>query len=97
METIQLGQSSLKASRLAYGCWRIAGGWEPDRVTAEDIQAAYPYVSLPQIHAALGYYYDHQDACDRQIDQRRQRADELLPQLENAALQERLRRQKAGA
>lgn len=39
MDTIQLGGSPLKASRLAYGCWRIAGGWEPDRVTAEDIQA----------------------------------------------------------
>lgn len=35
MQTIQLGVSSLKCSRLAYGCWRIAGTWEPSEVTAE--------------------------------------------------------------
>ena len=39
METIQLGQSSLNPSRLAYGCWRIAGSWEPERVTADDLKA----------------------------------------------------------
>ena len=33
MKTITLGTSSLKASRLAYGCWRIAGTWEPAEVT----------------------------------------------------------------
>ncbi len=31
MKQIALG--SLKVSRLAYGCWRIAGTWEPARVT----------------------------------------------------------------
>lgn len=39
METIQLGQSSLKASRLAYGCWRIAGSWDPADVTNGGIAA----------------------------------------------------------
>lgn len=34
MKTITLGTSSLEASRLAYGCWRIAGTWEPSEVTA---------------------------------------------------------------
>ena len=67
------------------------------RLSAEEIQAAYPYLSLPQIHAAIGFYYDHRDECDRQIDRRLQRADSLLERLENPALQERLRRQKAGA
>lgn len=38
METIQLGNSDLKSSRLAYGCWRIAGTWERDEVTAEGIK-----------------------------------------------------------
>jgi uncharacterized protein (DUF433 family) len=66
-------------------------------VTAEEIQAAYPSLSLPQIHAALGYYFDHQDECDRQIEERRERADALLERLENPALQERLRRLKSGA
>ncbi len=35
MKTIPLGNSSLKTSRLAYGCWRIAGTWNPAEVTPE--------------------------------------------------------------
>lgn len=30
-----LGVSSLRCSRLGYGCWRIAGSWDPAEVTAE--------------------------------------------------------------
>ncbi len=33
MKTLTLGASSLKCSRLAYGCWRIAGTWNPAEVT----------------------------------------------------------------
>jgi predicted oxidoreductase len=35
MENLILGVSSLKSSRLAYGCWRIAGTWNPAEVTPE--------------------------------------------------------------
>ncbi|MHB8523994.1 MAG: aldo/keto reductase [Limisphaerales bacterium] len=35
MKTTRLGVSSLQASRLAYGCWRIAGTWDPAQVTPE--------------------------------------------------------------
>jgi predicted oxidoreductase len=33
MQTISLGVSSLKSTRLAYGCWRVAGTWDPAEVT----------------------------------------------------------------
>lgn len=66
-------------------------------VTAEEIQAAYPSLSLSQIHAALGYYFDHQDECNRQIEERQEWADALLERLENRSLQKRLRRLKSGA
>lgn len=33
MQTIPLGVSSLVSSRLAYGCWRVAGTWDPTEVT----------------------------------------------------------------
>ena len=33
MQTIPIGVSSLLSSRLAYGCWRIAGTWNPSEVT----------------------------------------------------------------
>jgi aryl-alcohol dehydrogenase-like predicted oxidoreductase len=39
MTTIPLGQSPVTVSRLAYGCWRIAGSWEPAKVTAEGMAA----------------------------------------------------------
>lgn len=35
MQTIPLGVSSLSSSRLAYGCWRVAGTWNPAEVTEE--------------------------------------------------------------
>jgi hypothetical protein len=60
-------------------------------LAAEEIQEAYPYLSLPQIHAALGYDCDRQGECERQIDDRRQRADSLFERIENPALQEQLR------
>lgn len=35
MQTLTLGVSSLVSSRLAYGCWRLAGSWNPAEVTPE--------------------------------------------------------------
>src|SRR5437899_8301128 len=35
MQSIHLGVSSLKSSRLVYGCWRLAGTWDPAEVTPE--------------------------------------------------------------
>lgn len=58
---------------------------------ADEIHRQYPYLSLPQIHAALGYYHEHREACDRQIEERRHRADQIRLATENIALQERLR------
>ena len=33
MQTIPLGVSLLRGSRLAYGCWRVAGTWNPAEIT----------------------------------------------------------------
>ena len=33
MQTIPIGVSLLRGSRLAYGCWRVAGTWNPAEVT----------------------------------------------------------------
>jgi predicted oxidoreductase len=35
MQTILLGVSSLRSSRLAYGCWRVAGTFNPAEVTPQ--------------------------------------------------------------
>ena len=33
MQSILLGVSSLRSSRLAYGCWRVAGSWDAAEIT----------------------------------------------------------------
>lgn len=35
MQTIPIGVSSLISSRLAYGCWRVAGTWNTAKITPE--------------------------------------------------------------
>ncbi len=35
MRTIELGVSSLRSSRLGYGCWRVAGSWDPSEATPD--------------------------------------------------------------
>src|SRR5512137_2029718 len=39
MQTIPVGVSLLRSSRLAYGCWRVAGTWDPAEVTDEGREA----------------------------------------------------------
>jgi uncharacterized protein (DUF433 family) len=51
---------------------RVAYGW-----SAEELHFQHPYLSLGQIHSALAYYWDHQDALDADIAQRRVRVEEL--------------------
>ena len=41
MQTILLGVSSLRSSRLAYGCWRVAGSWDQTKVTPESRAAGH--------------------------------------------------------
>ena len=41
MQTILLGVSSLRTSRLAYGCWRVAGSWDHTKITPESRAAGH--------------------------------------------------------
>lgn len=47
---------------------RLAHNWD-----ADEIQRQHPHLSLAQIHAALGYYYDHQTEIDQDIERRLRR------------------------
>jgi predicted oxidoreductase len=44
MKTIELGNTHLPASRLAYGCWRIGGTWDPAEITPESRAAGHQAV-----------------------------------------------------
>lgn len=64
----------------------VAYGW-----SAEEMHCQHPHLSLSQIYAALGYYYDHQAEFDRQIEQSRRRADGLAAQAGDSPVRQRLR------
>src|SRR5256886_5527075 len=63
MKKVPVGKSSLTSSRLAYGCWRIAGSWNPAEVTAKS-KAAGKQAVIAAYQA--GYtLFDHADIyCD---------------------------------
>lgn len=68
----------------------LAHGWD-----AEDLHREFPYLSMGQIHCALGYYYDHQAEIDQDIEDRQKLAEELRSKLDSPALVERLRKLKS--
>ena len=68
MQTIPLGVSPLTVSRLAYGCWRIAGTWNPAEVTPES-EAAGRRAVIAAYEA--GYtLFDHADIYCRGVAER---------------------------
>jgi hypothetical protein len=40
----------------------LAHGWSPD-----EIHRQHPHLTLAEVHAAMGYYYDHQEEIDAEI------------------------------
>ena len=52
----------------------------------------HPDLSLAQIHAALAYYFDHQDEFDRQIEGSLREAERLAAEAKDSPLRRRLRR-----
>lgn len=40
----------------------LAHGWSPDEMCRQHL-----YLTLAEAHAAMAYYYDHQDEIDREI------------------------------
>ena len=63
MKTVSLGRSTLTGTRLAYGCWRIAGSWEPSQVTpASQAQGRAAVIAAYEAGYTL---FDHADIyCD---------------------------------
>ena len=69
---------------------KIAYGWSP-----EEMHRQHPHLSMAQIHAALSYYYEHQDEVNADIERRDRMVEELMAQQKNpltrAELEARLR------
>lgn len=65
---------------------KIATGSSP-----EEMHFQYPHLSLAQIHAALTYYYDHQEEFDAEIARQLQEVRELRTKAQDTPLHTRLR------
>jgi len=64
----------------------IAHGWSP-----EEIHFQHPHLSLAQIHAALGYYYDNKPEMDSHIQQSRHEAERRRAEAGESPIRKRLR------
>lgn len=58
--------------------------WDEEGLSADEIVARVPTISLADVHAALAYYYDHPDEINRQI----QEDESFANQMESASLSE---------
>src|SRR5438105_4901566 len=65
---------------------QIAHGW-----SAEEIHFQHPHLSLGQIHAALGYYYDHKAELDAEIHGGLRRVEELRKKSVESPIRKKLR------
>ena len=68
----------------------IGRGW-----TAEEIVLHYPYLTLAEVYAALGYYHDHQAEIDRELADERTGAERGRANVPVTPLMARLRARKA--
>lgn len=65
---------------------KLAWGWNPEEMCLQ-----HPHLSLAQIHAALSYYYDHQDELNAEIAGQMREYEALRAQAENSPLRQKLR------
>jgi uncharacterized protein (DUF433 family) len=68
-----------------------AHGWSP-----EELAFQFPDLTLGQVHSALAYYWDHQEALDREIARRLELADDLQRRGPLAPVLARLRARRMG-
>ncbi len=66
-------------------------------LSAPQIHAEHPHLSLAQVHAALSYYYDHKSELDDEIARRHQEVEQLRSEATGHVTREQLeeRRQLA--
>jgi uncharacterized protein (DUF433 family) len=67
----------------------LAYGW-----SADAIHEQFPHLSLAQIHAALSYFYDHQQEFEREIRAREDEVARWRSEIGESPLQRRLRQIK---
>jgi uncharacterized protein (DUF433 family) len=85
-----LAGTRIKVLQLALD--HVAYAWD-----AEQLHRQHPHLSLAQIYAALGYYHENQEECDRLIEEQQRQADELYEKLRSPQLEAKLQSLKQGS
>ena len=67
----------------------IAVRYEIMGMSPEDIIVAFPHLSLPQVHDALSYYYEHKFEMDKAWKEALKRA-ETLKRLHSSVLEKKI-------
>ena len=67
----------------------LAYGW-----SAEEMCRQHPYLSLAEAHAAMTYYYDHQEEIDKEIQQEQERIGQEKDQAPRTSLVARLQAER---
>ncbi|MCX7046119.1 MAG: DUF433 domain-containing protein [Candidatus Sumerlaeota bacterium] len=65
----------------------IAHGWSPEEISFQH----YGALSLAQVHAALAYYYDHQEAMDARMKQNLVEYENMRASAEESPFRKRMR------
>jgi uncharacterized protein (DUF433 family) len=86
--TAWIDQTNTKVIEVALDT--LAHGWSP-----EEIHFQHSHLSLAQIHAALGYYYDHRELLDTTIQEGLERSRAERAKNSDSPLRTRLR-ERAG-
>jgi uncharacterized protein (DUF433 family) len=64
----------------------MAYGWSP-----EELHFQHPHLSMSQIHSALGYYWEHREEIEHQIEADLKYADEMRQRAGESPLAARLK------
>ena len=79
-----IADTKVKVTEIALD--KLAHGSSP-----EELHFQYPHLSMAQIHAALAYYYDHQEELDDEILCRLREVNKLAARQADSPLQQKLR------
>ena len=64
---------------------KLAYGWSP-----EEMHFQHPHLSLAQIHAALSYYYEHEEQLNSDIARRREEVEKMAAESADLPLRRKL-------
>ena len=69
----------------------VVKDWLAHGSSPEEMCCQYPHLSLAQVHAALAYYYDHQEQMDEALRQELQEHDQAAVRFHDSPIRRRLR------